>query len=87
MADSTKDFIKAAKKADLDALKALLKTDKSLLDARDIDGSTALHYAVWKGHREVVAFLLKAGADVQARNSNDHWAPLPSMLPHMQIRR
>lgn len=77
MADMAKDFIKAAKKADLDALKALLKADKSLLNARDTDGSTALHCATWKGHREVVAFLLKAGADVHAQNSNDHWGTTP----------
>lgn len=77
MADTEKDFIKAAKKADLNALKALLKVDKSLLNARDTDGSTALHCATWKGHREVVEFLLKAGADVHAQNSNDHWGTTP----------
>ena len=77
MADTGKDFIKAAKKADLDTLKTLLKADKSLLNARDTDGSTALHCATWKGHREVVAFLLKAGADIYAQNTNDHWGTTP----------
>lgn len=77
MAESSKEFIKAAKKGDLENLKALLKGDKSLLGAQDSDGSTALHCATWKGHREVVAFLLKAGADVHAHNSNDHWGTTP----------
>jgi ankyrin repeat protein len=77
MAESGKEFIKAAKKGDLDQLKALLKSDKTLLDTRDTDGSTALHCATWKGHLEVVKFLLKAGADVHAQNSNDHWGTTP----------
>ena len=77
MAESGKEFIKAAKKGDLDTLKAHLKGDRALLEARDIDGSTALHCAAWKGHREVVDFLLKAGADVHAQNSNDHWGTTP----------
>ena len=73
----TKEFIKAAKAGDLEKLKTLLRSDKVLLGTRDTDGSTALHYAVWKGHREVVAFLLKAGADVHAHNTNDHWGTTP----------
>jgi ankyrin repeat protein len=77
MAELGKEFIKAAKKGDLDQLKALLKNDKTLLDTRDTDGSTALHCATWKGHLEVVKFLLKAGADVHAHNSNDHWGTTP----------
>ncbi len=77
MVESNKEFIKAAKKGDLDNLKALLKTDKSLLEARDTDNSTALHCAAWKGQVEVVAFLLKSGADVRIHNSNDHWGTTP----------
>ena len=73
MSDPKKEFIKAAKKGDLGNLKSLLKSDKSLLGAQDTDGSTALHCAVWKGHREVVAFLIQAGADIHAHNNNDHW--------------
>ncbi len=48
MTESGKEFIKAAKKGDLEKLKALLKVDKSLLDARATDESTALHCATWK---------------------------------------
>jgi ankyrin repeat protein len=77
MAEPGKEFIKAAKKGDLDMLKTLLESDKTLLDTRDTDGSTALHCATWKGHREVVVFLLEAGADVHSHNSNDHWGTTP----------
>ena len=73
MTESGKEFIKAAKKGDLDELKLLFENEKTLLDARDSDGSTALHCASWKGHPEVVVFLLKAGADVHSSNNNEHW--------------
>ncbi len=77
MAEPAKEFIKASKKGDLESIKSLLKSDKALLGAQDTDGSTALHCATWKGHREVVAFLIKAGADIHAHNSNDHWGTTP----------
>ncbi len=55
----------------------LLASDKSLVAARDTDASTPLHCAVWKGHQQVVEALLKAGADVNAHNENDHWGTTP----------
>lgn len=77
MATPEKEFIKAAKKGELDALKALLESDKTLIQAQDKDGSTALHCAAWKGHREAAAFLIEMGADVHAHNRNDHWGTTP----------
>lgn len=75
--ETEKGFIKAAKKSDVEKLKSLLKNEKDLLDVRDTDGSTALHCAAWKGHREVVIFLLKAGADINCHNNNNHWGTTP----------
>lgn len=77
MADSTKEFLRAAKNGDLAKLKDLLESDASLLSAQDSDGSTALHCASWKNHRDTVAYLLEAGADVHAHNTNDHWGTTP----------
>jgi len=73
MTNPQKEFIKAAKSGNLALLKMLLQNDKNLLEATDADGSTALHCATWKGHREVVALLIDAGIDVNAHNQNEHW--------------
>jgi ankyrin repeat protein len=77
MPEPAKEIIKAAKSGDAEKVKALLAKDKSLLNARDKDGSTPMHCAVWKGHQPVVALLLEAGADANAQNENDHWGTTP----------
>ena len=73
MHDPNKEMIKAAKKGDIEKARMLLSQDETLIDARDKDGSTALHCATWKGLQSMVEFLLSQGADVNARNQNDHW--------------
>lgn len=71
------ELIRASKKGDVAAVRALLAADPSLVHFRDAEESTALHYAVWKGHRELVELLLDNGADVNAHNANDHWGTTP----------
>lgn len=77
MPDQNKEFIKAAKSGDAEKLRVLLLEDPNVIHARDTDGSTALHCATWKGHQGVVAFLLKAGADVNIHSDNEHWGTTP----------
>jgi|ERR1044072_2255460 ankyrin repeat protein len=77
MADPAKEILKHAKTGQAAKVKELLTIDKSLINARDKDGSTPLHCAVWKGHEPVVSVLLEAGADVNAQNENDHWGTTP----------
>ena len=77
MTDASKEMIKAAKAGDIEKARHLLNTDEHLIDARDKDGSTALHCATWKGHQRMVAFLLRSGAEVNARNQNEHWGTTP----------
>ena len=70
-------MIKAAKAGNTARVRALVETDADLVNALDTDGSTPLHCATWKGHAEVVAFLLSAGANVNSHNQNEHWGTTP----------
>ncbi|MDQ2731060.1 MAG: ankyrin repeat domain-containing protein [Armatimonadota bacterium] len=72
-----KDIIKAAKAGDCARIRDLIAEDASLLQVRDTDDSTLLHYAVWRGHPELVNLLLDMGADVNATSNNTHWGNTP----------
>jgi ankyrin repeat protein len=73
----TKLAIKAAKRGNTATLRDFVAKDRSLLQARDKDGSTPLHCAAWHGHVETARFLLDAGADINDHNQNGHWGTTP----------
>lgn len=52
----------------------LLLEAKSPLNATDADGSTALHHAVCEGHGEAALMLLRAGAETDKRDRDEHLA-------------
>ena len=48
---------------------SLLRAHPELARAHDADGATALHHAAFNGHRELVAALVDAGAELNARDA------------------
>lgn len=59
----------AAKRGDLSLVRQIVQGDASALKLRDGPfGATPLHWAALKGHKDVVAFLVSAGADTKATN-------------------
>ena len=60
-------LIDAARAADADAVRALLERRVDVNTA-ETDGTTALHWAAYKGDLETARMLLGAGADVGAAN-------------------
>jgi len=50
------------------ALRLLQAATRDSVNARSIDGTTALHWAVYNDDADLAARLIKAGADVNARN-------------------
>jgi uncharacterized protein len=62
-----KDVADAAMRGDKAAVRALL-AKKADVNAPQVDGATALHWAVFHGDKELVQVLVRAGANVKAAN-------------------
>ena len=58
----------------LDCVKALIEAGADL-NAKENDGSTALHWAADNGKLDCVKALIEAGADLNAKE-NDGWTAL-----------
>jgi len=56
-------------------VKEILAADPKAISAKDKDGDTALHQAAFHGQFAVAAFLISAGADVNAKNSYPPFLP------------
>jgi ankyrin repeat protein len=61
------DIADAAMRGDAAAVQGLI-AKKADVNAPQADGATALHWAVYKGNRELAATLLRAGANPKAAN-------------------
>jgi ankyrin repeat protein len=61
-------LVEAAKKADHQAVQALLKTPGADVNAATADGATALHWAAHRDDLEMVDLLINSGANVKAAN-------------------
>lgn len=60
-----------ARTGDLEGVKALIGQDPALVDAKDKDGRTPLHWACRGVHLEIVRFLVDRGADCNAADNNE----------------
>ena len=66
--DDFNRLIEAAKRGDEEDIISLLQRHSELINQRDEDGATALHYAAFGGHRKVAKLLVHRGADINARD-------------------
>lgn len=57
-----------------DVVRDLVDRDPALVNAYSHDGWTPLHLASFFGHRDLAAFLLERGADVDARSQSERFA-------------
>jgi ankyrin repeat protein len=74
-ADPNEELLAAARKGDVDAVKALLAKGADV-NAKNSYGATALSYAADKGHLEVVKVLLENKADVNTKDTFYKASPL-----------
>ncbi len=75
---AAEDIFAAAIVGHTDQVAALLKEDPKLINARDGDGRTVLHWAALYGQKKVVELLLAEKADVNSLDEDGftplHWA-------------
>nr|CDS31712.1 ankyrin repeat domain containing protein 49 [Hymenolepis microstoma] len=87
--DPKKLFILSGQRGDIGTMKSILESEvgpnwadepeklKGFLLAKDGDGYTALHRAVYSGQVPAAEFLIRSGANVESK-TEDGWRPLHS---------
>lgn len=62
-------LIEAAKRGNVEDVRAIVESHVELINQRDQLGATALHHAAFGGHRSVVQVLVAQGAEINAADS------------------
>ena len=65
------DVADAAQRGDRAAVQKLIQ-QKTDVNAPQVDGATAVHWAVYRADDQLLDLLIRAGADVKARQSRRH---------------
>ena len=65
-----KDLFKCAVEGDLEGLKKIIEVENFDINKTDKDGWTALHHSCKNGKTQVVLYLLKRGAKIDAKNKD-----------------
>ncbi|MGB8951409.1 MAG: ankyrin repeat domain-containing protein [Candidatus Aminicenantales bacterium] len=63
------DIFEALGKGDIPAVRALIEKSPELLDSRDGNGMTPLHYAARGGNAELITYLIDKGAKLEAQTA------------------
>ena len=64
------DIHQAAKDGNIKAVKQHLAAGTDVNAQASISGRTPLHYAAWKGHKEIAELLIAKGADVNVKDED-----------------
>lgn len=68
-------LIDALEKGAVETAQSILQRHPELIHHRDPSGATALHYAAFGGHRDLVRLLVQKGADINARDAKFRGSP------------
>ena len=68
-AAQSQDVFDLLRKGDVAAVKALVEKSPQLVEARDKDGDTPLHYAAYGGNVELVNYFVDKGAKLELRDA------------------
>ena len=73
--DDLDRLIEAARRGVVEDVKAIVHRHRELAGQKDETGATAMHYAAFAGHRDVVRVLVEAGADINATDTQVNATP------------
>eukprot|EP01006_Ploeotia_vitrea_P060039 TRINITY_DN75198_c0_g1_i1.p2 TRINITY_DN75198_c0_g1~~TRINITY_DN75198_c0_g1_i1.p2 ORF type:complete len:408 (+),score=59.07 TRINITY_DN75198_c0_g1_i1:55-1278(+) len=74
-APAVAELLRSVEAGDLDAVKAAVEKDSSIVNGQDGSGRTALHFAAWGGQVPIATYLVEKGATIQQPDF-DHLTPL-----------
>ncbi|KAI9264448.1 ankyrin repeat-containing domain protein [Sporodiniella umbellata] len=69
--DESNDIFGYARDNQLDQVKSALASNQQLLDTHDENGLSPLHYAVDRGHLDIVRYLLDQGANINLKTEDE----------------
>jgi ankyrin repeat protein len=68
-------LMEAAKRGDVEDVRAIVQSHPELIDERDELGATALHHAAFSGQQLVAELLVENGAEINARDAKFNATP------------
>lgn len=80
--DSIKFYSENSCRQTFDKIVALLENDPTLVNERDIIGSTPLHWTAFYNLPDITLLLINFGADINARDINDVQCPITYPDPY-----
>lgn len=69
------DIYEAIRKDEKEMVTEMLEEWPELVDKRNENGATLLHFAALEGSKEIVQLLLEYGSEVNSRD-NRNWTPM-----------
>jgi hypothetical protein len=82
--DDFEKLMEAAKRGDVAEVKAIAQSHAELVNQKDETGATALHYAAFDGHCDVVRVLVEHGADINATDGRFGATPAGWAIEYMR---
>ena len=77
----------AANNGNLEKVKRLVSNNPRLVNEKDLNDKTPLHFAAFAGNPEIVEYLIKNGADIEAKDAYGmtplHASALRSVMPKL----
>ena len=73
---AVQDIFLATETGDIKTVRTLVEKEPNIINTKNEEGSTPLHIAVLKGHKEIVEYLLSHHPDMEIKNDRKDMAKI-----------